>query len=85
MRSWVQNIKVEVIFTIIDLFLTLSWPNAEEYVAVGENSDVYIVHQDGVKVSGLFIAKKCVRLPHLLRVSQGEVFQPAYNREDFIQ
>ena len=35
-------------------------------------------------MSGLFIAKKCVRLPHLLRVSQGEVFQPAYNREDFI-
>lgn len=53
----------------------LSRPDAKEYVAIRKNSDVYVVHQDRMKVARLLIAKECVRLPDLLRISKGEVFQ----------
>ena len=54
----------------------LGWPDAKEYVTIRKNSDIYVVHQDRVEVASLFIAKECVRLPDLLRISEGEVFQP---------
>ena len=59
----------------------LNSPDAEEYVAIRKNSDVYIVHQYRVEVTSLLIAEERVWLPDLFRISESQVFQSTYSRD----
>ena len=56
-------------------------PDAVEDVAIREDPDVDIVDEDVVKVASLLVPEECVRHPNLLRVSQGEILYPSWNRK----
>ena len=56
-------------------------PDAVEDVTIREDPDVDIVDEDVVKVASLLVPKECVRHPNLLRVSQGEILYPSWNRK----
>ena len=56
-------------------------PDAVEDVAIREYPDVDIVDEDVVKVASLLVPEECVRHPNLLRVSQGEILYPSWNRQ----
>ena len=55
-------------------------PDAVEDVTIGEDSDVDVVDQDGVELSGFFVPEKRVRHPDLAGIRQGQVFHPALKK-----
>lgn len=53
-------------------------PDAIENLAIGEDPDVDVGH-DNLVLPGLFlVAEECVWHPDLGRISQGQVFQPTF-------
>lgn len=57
-------------------------PNTEENISIWKHSDVYIIDQDGMEMTGLFIAEKGVRHPNLFGIGQGQITEPPWNGEN---